>query len=175
MQVAGTSCAKCGKNIAFVTDGTGCTICMKTFHNACLNDPKICPLCAKRFDSMPRETTSEPSGPQGVRQWYTFETWTDFVHDRRRFVAKGLYVRIILGLIIIAMSLSLCAWLCHEFVTSTRSLGDEIGSIGWVPGKPYGYKEDPGRIVIAHRTTHTFLEGIGFMKVYKGQVFYHGL
>jgi len=163
MQVAGTTCAKCGRNIALVTDGTGCTICLKTFHSACLDDPATCPLCARRLDSVAAETRSVSSDQQVIREWCTFETWTDFVHDRRRIIAKGLFGRIIAGIILIAMSLSLCVWICHLSLTSTRSVGDEIREIGWVPGKPDGYVEKSGEIVLAHRNTHTISEGIVFM------------
>jgi hypothetical protein len=48
MQIAGSRCFVCGKNIGVMRDGAGCVTCQIVVHKTCAGN-EICPKCEKPF------------------------------------------------------------------------------------------------------------------------------
>jgi hypothetical protein len=56
IQIPGSTCRICGKNIVTITEGTWCVKCLSVFHSACLTKTQsICPKCKSHYIA-PSET-----------------------------------------------------------------------------------------------------------------------
>jgi hypothetical protein len=55
MQVAGSACARCRSKVAFESEGTTCRNCNVVFHERCLTQHRICPLCGGGIAAMEAE------------------------------------------------------------------------------------------------------------------------
>ena len=49
MQIVGSSCSVCNRNIGFASDGASCPNCAVSFHLGCLSAPGTCPTCGGDF------------------------------------------------------------------------------------------------------------------------------
>jgi hypothetical protein len=75
MQVAGTRCDVCGKNIAWIKDGVYCPGCSRTYHVRCLAGDRRCSVCGIPCEaqSLPiraeaRLTKADLARRKGIRQ-----------------------------------------------------------------------------------------------------------
>ena len=59
IQVAGMPCSVCSQKITTILDGTGCAMCQKAYHYACISGTKSCPTCGLGLDRQSEETVIE--------------------------------------------------------------------------------------------------------------------